>query len=210
MPPTPSPSLTPRTDENIVLRIVDNRDWVEVFVGPGRNHAVRALLYPDQTASALGKSPDEAWIYVYLENEDLNGWVEASQAILVNGELTNLPVMEETNPPPEDPLEPSCEMTVRIEVEESGDHYVIWNNQPDETTKLILTVTGQIDREREYLVHPNEIDPADEDTREDGFLIGRWLFGDRGFSRGTTYAYSLQALDESNNILCERAGTFER
>ncbi len=210
--PTSTPTSIPTPTQFAPVVAVVKKPNTELYLGASIYTGVRALLQVGDTVLPTGITEDNRWYSVQAERNDqaLEGWVQAENLEFVSGTIGSLPVVvptiSVTIPSPS-----ACNLDVSIKtspvLNSSFDdvRILLTGTYPTEAHHLLLTVSSVDGRP---LVYPNFIDFNDPDFDDYGYLIGSWLFEDRGFTDNTMFNYSLQVLDVNDNELCAFTGSF--
>ncbi len=209
--PSPTTETIPTpTNETFQMRTTTTN--VKIYAGPSDANPALGLLDYDVIVEVIGKVRGSSW-YQVKTDAGLTGWVEANVVEFVNGNDDNLAVswpptpqsvtIVATSPGPST----QC-ANEHIVFDPNGDVRILWNDYPDDTSYLRLTVSGAADGSP--LIYPSNIDQNDPDWAENGYTIGSWLPEQRGFPDNTTYVYVLQALDAGGNEICAVDGNFTK
>ena len=206
---TATATVTPTTTAaSVQLRTIATN--VRVRTGPSEENPTLSLLNSGVVVEVLGKVRG-GWWYEIKTDGNVTGWVDGDLVQFIAGSDADVPItwpsLTATSPPETD-TPPSLCSAVEVVHGQNGDVRLLWTGYPVGTDHLRLTVSGTADGNP--LIYPNDIDQTDPDWAKNGFTIGSWLFGQRGFADNTTFTYVMQALDGAGGELCAVSGRFTK
>ena len=211
---TPTPTTTPVITEIIVIETITTN--VPVFYGPSDENDKAGFLKFGERVEAIGKVLGGSWIEVVLENGQV-GWVEANNIQFVQGTVDAL---LQTWPRTASGTSVSssggtCGLKAFTFEDVVGTVWVRWQDLPQGTAWLELSITAPLDGEQIELLEKQDIDASDADTAAKGFELGTWRFDPddpnwKGFPEDTTYQFVLAAQDAARTPLCTVQGEFIR
>lgn len=212
--PIASPTAIPdETATPVIVKLETTTTNVNLYGGPSTENPVMGLLVSGVVVEAIGKVNNGSWYEVRTEAGKV-GWVEAEKVAFVSGIETAVSITWPRSTANNDSLTPvasggtsTADCTgVSVTRNDFGERHILWNSYPETTDHLWLSISGA--DSGDPLIYPNVIDQNDPDWAENGFTIGSWLYGQRGFPENTTYLYLLKAIDASGTEICAVSGNF--
>ncbi|MCA9925968.1 MAG: hypothetical protein KC421_26535 [Anaerolineales bacterium] len=217
---TPVPTATPTIPTPTATAVGDLPDVLVVNLL--RTQAVNVYTRPDDVTGApranvdggdlldvLGQTEDGTWYEVRIQENDIEGWIQAAYVAPYDGTATVQPPTNVTTEPGSGGSAPTTCLSVTISRVSwpnkiYDDVTVIWSNWPDGVHRFRFSAWGTVDGQQVFLV-----EPTFADTGTPSYEIGLWRFENGGYPSGTTFTYRIEPLDGSGNSLCVTTGTFQ-